>query len=131
MDSPHAQAVKVELPLGRTTLTAENGEYSGESAMGGGHNTTTSDSGIPPFPFGEFFGAYIKPPDDALRRATLGTTQRGGRSPLMCGYAHSDLLGVRYIIYLSFEFLCSPNYSQTSPDHSRGSFNHKHDAASG
>jgi len=29
--SPHAKAVKVELPLGRTTLTAANGEYDEES----------------------------------------------------------------------------------------------------
>jgi hypothetical protein len=77
VDSPHAQAVKVELPLGRTTLTAENGEYSGESAMGGGHNTTTLGQQMPPFSLGNFFGQYRKPPDDALRRATLGTTQRG------------------------------------------------------
>jgi hypothetical protein len=56
VDSPHAQAVKVELPLGRTTLTAENGEYNGESAMGGGHNTTTLGYRIPPFPLRSFLG---------------------------------------------------------------------------
>jgi hypothetical protein len=80
----------VELPLGRTTLTAENGEYSGESAMGGGHNTTTSENGSRRFLW-HVFGAYIKP---SFRfesgKATEGTTQRGLETGhrFSCGYAH-------------------------------------------
>jgi hypothetical protein len=51
----------------------------------GSPNSSKENGGVchkPPFPLEEFFGAYIKPPDDALRRATEGTTQRGGRSTL-------------------------------------------------
>jgi hypothetical protein len=70
------KAVKVELPSGRTTLTAANGEYDDESGRAVVTTPRHSEIGAV-FLFDYFLGQAKKPPDDALRRATDREEQRG------------------------------------------------------